>query len=232
MRCLIRYGLIYGLLVIWLGACSSTNNKFTAFLEQNNSKTLRVNAYGSLRQTDMLAIDQDWQQAKLAAKLDGYRNLANLLYQEKLGDQLTVGSQVIKDESYRIYLDTFLRSAQVVDFHHVNDTVILGMVLNLTPNFYRCMAGDTAVINQCMDAENKHLFTRLGHKSASSTVVNLACATLDCGEQFDVQGFSKPKSGLDNALLDNGLYSSEWTLHTGLSLMGRLLLFQELIHGF
>jgi hypothetical protein len=94
------------------------------------------------------------------------------------------------------------------------------------------MAGDQAVINQCLREDKKLAFTRLGFKTAKTSSVNINCASSDCSDQFHVQGFSNPTNVVDSTLLDTGLPDTEWIANTGVSLFSRAFFLQVLIHGF
>lgn len=224
--------LVY-LLVGGLVGCSSMAKKSASSVgEPAQAKVLRATAYGRLEGDGKLGVNQTWLQAQQAAKLNAYRSLADMLYQEPLDGQKTVGMQVVSDEIYRIYAETYLREARAVDYRTVKDSLKTTMELNLTPRFYRCMSGDRFAVQQCLQEDNKLAITRLGYRPATTTSANLACGSRDCGDQFYVQGFANDKNPLDSVLLDAGLYDAEWAVHTGGSLFGRLFMFQELVHGF
>ena len=232
MKTIIFRVLLY-LLVGGLVGCSSLSGKSASTVaEPAQAKVLRATAYGRLEGDGKLGVNQTWLQAQQAAKLNAYRSLADMLYQEPLDGQKTVGMQVVSDEVYRVYVETYLREARAIDYRTVKDSLKTTLELNLTPRFYGCMSGDKLAVRQCLLEDNKLAITRLGLKPATTTTANLACGSRDCGDQFYVQGFSKDKNPLDSVLLDAGLYDAEWAIHTGGSLFGRLFLFQELVRGF
>ncbi|MDT4288588.1 hypothetical protein RO575_03375 [Methylomonas sp. MO1] len=191
-------------------------------------KTLRATGYSRFDDSGKLAVNQRWLQAQQAAKLDAYRGLADLLYQERLGNQTTVGAQVMRDEVYRVYLDSYLREARAADYRTVRDSLKTTLELHLSPRFYQCMSGDTALVGQCLQEDNKLAFTRLGYKTATETSANLACGARDCSDQYYVAGFSKKANVVDDTLLEAGLYDVEWIANTGL----RTILQYLLINGF
>ena len=225
--------ILFGLAICLSAGCSSLGGKTgSAAAEPVTSKTLRATGYSRFEDGGNISVNQRWLMAQQAAKLEAYRGLADQLYKETLDGQKTVGSQVMSDEAYRVYLDTFLREARSVDYRTVKDTLRTTMELSLTPRFYRCMSGDAAIVNQCLQEDNKLAVTRLGYKPATMASANLACGARDCSDQFYVQGYSKDRNMVDNVLLDGGLYDAEWSVHTGASLFVRLFMFQELVHGF
>lgn len=224
--------ILVGLAVCVLAGCSSLGGKAdSAAALPVAGKTLRATGYSRFEDSGNVPVNQRWLMAQQAAKLDAYRGLAEQLYQETLDGQKTVGSQVMSDEAYRVYFDTFLREARAADYRTVKDSLKATLELNLTPRFYRCMSGDTVVVNQCLQADNKLAFTRLGFKPATTTSANLACGARDCSDQFYVQGFSKDRNPVDDALLDAGLYDVEWAAHTGANVFGRYLLFKGFFNG-
>lgn len=217
-----------GILVLLsvLAGCTSVGGKNTAVAPAE--KTLRASGYSQFDNSAGLAVNHRWLQAQQGAKLDAYRGLADLLYREKLGEDTTVGAQVMRAEVYRVYLDSYLREARASDYRAVKDNLKTTLELRLTPRFYQCMGGDTAQVEQCLQEDNKLAFTRLGYKAATKTSANLACGSRDCGDQFYVAGFSKRPNVVDGALLDAGLYDVEWTANMGL----RTLFNYLLVNGF
>lgn len=208
----------------WLGlmmmvaasGCSSMAGKSA---ELPASKTLVAAGYSRFDDSGHISVNQRWLSAQQAAKLDAYRGLADQLYAEVLAPNKTVGSQVVGNEGHRVYLDTYLRQAQAADYRTVKDTLKATLQLTLTPRFYRCINGDAAVVNQCLQEDGKLALTRLGYKSASVVSANLACAARDCSDQLSVQGFAKDRHPVDDVLLDVGLYDVEWIGHTGINLL-------------
>jgi outer membrane protein FlgP len=214
------------LMVLASTGCASVGGKSAEV--PSAGKTLRATGYSRFDDSGKLAVNQRWLQAQQAAKLDAYRGLADLLYQEKLGNQTTVGTQVMRDEVYRVYLDSYLREARAADYRTIRDSLKTTLELHLSPRFYRCMSGDTTLAGQCLQEDNKLAFTRLGYKTATVTSANLACGTRDCSDQYYVSGFSKKPNVVDDTLLDAGLYDVEWIANTGLRTIFQYLL----INGF
>lgn len=223
--------ILLGLSACLLAGCSSLGNKTDTVSVPVVDKTLQATGYSRFDDVGQTSANQRWLKAQQAAKLDAYRGLAASLYKEALVGQKTVGSQVMNDEAYRVYLDTYLREARAVDYRTVRDTLKTTLELKLTPRFYRCMSGDVGVVNQCLQEDNKLAFTRIGNKPATVTSANLACGSRDCSDQYYVQGFSKDRNVVDDALLDVGLYDVEWAAHTSVNVIGRYILFQGFLNG-
>ncbi len=192
-------------------------------------KTLVASGYSQFADVGVLQrVNQRWLSAQQVAKLNAYRSLADQLYYESLGNNKTVGSQVVQSEVYRVYLDTYLRNAQAVDYLTVKNSLKATLQLKLTPRFYQCMSSDLVGARQCLQEDDKLAFTRIGYKTASVSSKNLACAQLDCSDQFFVKGFSKDRNVVDDAMLDAGFYDLEWTVNTG----ARTLFNYLLTYGF
>lgn len=223
------------LATLMLTGCAHVDSRDSANLAPTMTKTLVASGYS--RFNDSMGgqkINQRWYSAQQLAKLNAYRGLADQLYYEPLvkngsqGVNKTVGTQVISDEVYRIYLDTYLREAQAVDYLTVKDSLKATLQLKLTPRFYQCMGGDITQVRQCLKEDDKLAFTRLGYKTANVASSNMACGTPDCSDQLYVKGFSKDRNTVDDALLDAGFYDAEWTVNTG----ARTLFNYLLIYGF
>jgi hypothetical protein len=217
---------LISLMLVGLGGCASSggNSVNTA-----KAKSLRASGYSRLEADKQTPFDQMWLKAQQAAKLSAYRSLAESLYLEALEDDKTVGSQVMSDEAYRIYVDTFLREARAVDTRNLKDALKTTLELNLTPRFYRCMSGDSGVVKLCLQADNKSALTRLGLNSTKTTMANLACGVRDCSDQLSVQGFATQRNPVDNVLLSAGLYDVEWSASTSVGIFSRVFLFRNLL---
>lgn len=229
----IAWLVLVGVLGCGLAACSSVgSNKPDTPAAVTTGKALRATGYSHFDDSGKVSVNQRWLMAQQTAKLNAYRGLADQLYKEVLDGKNTVGSQVMRDEVYRVYFDTYLRGALAVDYRTVKDVLMATVELKLSPRFFRCMSGDADVVNQCLQDDGKLPFTRIGYKPATTTSVNMACDNRDCSDQLYVQGFSKERNRVDDALLDAGLYDVEWMVRTGADLTARYFLLQGLIHAF
>lgn len=211
-KVLIKILLIIGLLQ--LVACSSvTIKESTNFIPR---KLLVANGYAQTSIEPQLSLRQSQYKMEQAAKIEAYRELAKQLYSEKVTDRTTVADQVIKDETFRTYLDLFLREAIVKDFVHFADQKKITLELSLSPRFYYCFSSTVDVVTQCLKQDNKTPFTRVGYKQVPLSVVNLDCISSYCDSQISVSGFSKKKNSVDSAMLSYGLYDSDWTINMAL----------------
>lgn len=213
-------------LITLLAGCAS--NGAQRNVQWNQSKVLSASGYSRFDDSVQLNVSERWLSAQQQAKLSAYRELAERLYYEPLGENTTVGSQVMSHEVYRVYLDIYLRDARASDYRTVRDSLKTTLQLKLSPRFYQCMSGDAAQAQRCIQEDGKLPFTRLGFQPAATRSVNLVCGASDCSDQFHVKGFSKKRGVVNNALLDTGFYDVEWTVNTGL----RVLFNYLLIYGF
>lgn len=210
-----------------LAGCSALNRRDEAV----TGKTLVADGYSRFDDSGKLNINHRWLSAQQVAKLNAYRGLADQLYYEPLGENKTVGSQVIGHEVYRVYLDIYLRSAQATDYRTVQDSLKTTLKLNLTPRFYQCMRGDAVQAKQCIQEDDKLAYSRLGYKTAYTASANLACGTIDCSDQFAVSGFSEDRNPVDSLLLNVGLYDMEWIANTGARTLFNKLLINGVINA-
>ena len=215
------------MLNLMLIGCAGSREPIT--INNMTDKTLMASGYSQFADVGVMqTVNQRWLSAQQTAKLNAYRSLADQLYYEPLGNNKTVGSQVVLNEVYRVYLDTYLRNAQAIDYLTVKNSLKATLQLKLTPRFYQCMGADLADARQCLHEDDKMAFTRIGYKTATTTSNNLACGQMDCSDQLYVKGFSKDQNVVDGALLDAGFYDTEWTINSG----ARGLFNYLLIYGF
>lgn len=219
-----RTALIIVLIALVLSGCASVNGRDVV----STSKTLVASGHSRFDDSGRLSVNNRWLSAQQLAKLNAYRSLADQLYYEPLGDNKTVGSQVMSHEVYRVYLDIYLRSARTADYRTAQNDLKTTLELTLTPRFYQCMSGDVVLAGQCIQEEDKLAFTRLGYKTATKTTANLACDRVDCSDQFYVSGFSNQRNAVDGFLLDTGFYDVQWTVNTG----ARTIFNYLIINGF
>ena len=210
--------------LITLTACSSVATQKQHSLAY---KTLEASGYSQLSNKPQLSKKQNRYATEQIAKLNAYRELARQLYSEKLVNGISVAEQVIKNESFRIYADLFLREAKIKNTIIFSNQKRIDLELSLSPRFYYCFSTTVDVVNQCLKQDNKVSFTRVGYKQVPVQAVNLDCVYTDCARQLSVSGFSKKKNSFDSAMLDYGLYDSEWTINMALKTVLRYFVATE-----
>lgn len=210
-------------------ACSSVATKTTEPAVKATINTLLASGYSPARNLPQLTQIQNRFAVEQAAKLNAYRELAKKLYRKKLSNQLSVAAQVIKDESYRIYLDIFLREAKVIESTMTANQHKVVLALDLTDRFYQCISATVAIVSRCLGEDNKIPFTRIGYQTATVATVNISCAAANCSDQLHVSGYSTNKNIVDQGLLNLGLYDSEWGVNSGIRTALRYFVITDLI---
>ncbi|MBB5018843.1 hypothetical protein HNQ59_002140 [Chitinivorax tropicus] len=96
-----------------LAGCAGGGSRITVGSE---NKPLRFTAtgYGSMSAFDGYTAGQKRLLAMRAAKLDAYRALAEQIYGVRIKGNTTVAAMIAQNDSFRIYLDGYLRGARVV----------------------------------------------------------------------------------------------------------------------
>lgn len=191
-----------------LAACSSISTKFDMADTQKSAKVLTVQGGSQLPKQAHLTEQQNRFELEQAATINAYRKLAGLLYKEILADDLLVADQVIKAEAFRIYVDLFLREANVIGFENIYEQKKVSLALTLSPRFYQCVSTTVTKVSQCLLEDNKIPFTRIGYQKSPVSTVNLSC--YGCSSQFSIAGFSKEKDIVSRVMLEAGFYDVGW----------------------
>ena len=89
--------------------------------------------------------------------MDAYRSLVEQIYGIKLDGKTTVENMVVTHDSYRSFLNAYLRGARVTrtsaigsDIYAGDDTFETAMEIDLTPKFYECLNGKGSINAQCL----------------------------------------------------------------------------------
>ncbi len=120
-------------------------------------KILTAIGYGTVDKTDRFSRSQIRLMAMRASKMDAYRSLIEQIYGIKLDGLTTVENMVVTHDSYRAFLNAYLRGARVTrtsaigtDIYAGDDTFETAMEIDLTPRFYECLSGKGAINYQCL----------------------------------------------------------------------------------
>lgn len=222
-KIILRILFVIGLITLTACASVATTQKRDSFAY----KALVASGYSQLSNKPQLSQKQNRYTTEQIAKLNAYRALAKQLYSEKLSNGMTVADQVIKNESFRTYADLYLREAKVKNSTIFSNQQRIELELRLSPRFYYCFSTTVAAVNQCLKQDDKVSFTRVGYKQVPVNTVNLDCVYTDCARGLSVSGFSKKKNSFDSAMLDYGLYDSEWTINMALKTVLRYFVATE-----
>ncbi|MDX1589575.1 MAG: hypothetical protein R3296_11620 [Oleiphilaceae bacterium] len=101
---------------------------------------VRTSGYGALPEGEQRT-PQAMLKVRRASQLDAMRNLTERVYGTGIYGQSTVRDFVVDDDSYRAYVDGYLRGARVESVKEHDDGVVeTTMMLKLEPGFQACVA--------------------------------------------------------------------------------------------
>jgi len=126
-----------------------------------------------------------------ASKMDAYRNLAEQIYGVKIQGHSTISAMIVRNDSYRTYVDAFLKGAQVKSITAIDaDTYETVLEITLTPKFFTCLSGTAAIHSQCLNGVNsgRYYSENLSTKPAT-TLAAYNCNSIDCYKYPEVSGF-------------------------------------------
>ena len=125
-------------LVLGLAGCASGQSG-----QEPDSVTVRVSGYGTYANADAERADTRKRlMARRASQLDAYRNLAERVYGTVIFGSSTVNDFVLRSDSFRSYVDSYVRGARTLSVNEHSDGVVeTVMELKLEPRFLACAAG-------------------------------------------------------------------------------------------
>ncbi|MDT8407793.1 MAG: LPP20 family lipoprotein [Methylococcales bacterium] len=147
------------------------------------AKVLTVIGYGTIGrgQQQRLTPAQRKLMAIRASKLDAMRAMAEQVYGVRIQGHSSIEDMAVRDDRYRVFIDSYLRGARVVSSDAVDrDTYETVMELQLTPAFYQCLAGDVCPDRLPLQSNATSTVTPT---SASTTPVTSAFPTRDVSPQ-------------------------------------------------
>ena len=104
-----------------LSACGTMRMSRPVPAPQPVIVTLNATGYGAVNmaacdgQCDRVSPAQRKLLAMRAARLDAYRSMAEQVYGLRVEGGSTVGSLALKDDSFKVYIDAFIRGARVTN---------------------------------------------------------------------------------------------------------------------
>ncbi|MFO8141075.1 MAG: LPP20 family lipoprotein [Marinobacter sp.] len=104
--------------------------------------TVRVSGFGTYENVREGRLDARKRlMARRASQLDAYRNLAERVYGTVIYGSSTVNDFVVHNDTFRTYVDSYIRGARMVAVNEHNDGVVeTVMELRLEPRFRDCVA--------------------------------------------------------------------------------------------
>ncbi|MBE0486206.1 LPP20 family lipoprotein [Marinobacter sp.] len=97
--------------------------------------------------------------ARRASQLDAYRNLAERVYGTVIYGSSTVNDFVVHNDTFRTYVDSYIRGARMVAVNEHSDGVVeTVMELRLEPRFRECVSrvADDQVRDVCVIPMPRH----------------------------------------------------------------------------
>lgn len=104
--------------------------------------TVRVSGFGTYEDVSKDRLNTRKRlMARRASQLDAYRNLAERVYGTVVYGSSTVNDFVLRSDTFRTYVDSYIRGAKMVAVNEHSDGVIeTVMELKLEPRFRACVA--------------------------------------------------------------------------------------------
>ncbi|GAB4269392.1 MAG: hypothetical protein Kow0065_19490 [Methylomicrobium sp.] len=163
------------------------------------AKTLSSIGYGTVNREQQyrLTPTQRKLMAIRASKMDALRALTEQVYGVSIDGHTTVEEMAIKNDSYRVFVNAFLRGARVNSTVSIDrDTYETVMELDLTPTFYRCVMGVGSCTYQAQPTPPTYTYPAPPSQTIAPPAVNygplsLNCNSLDCYPYPKTKGFGR-----------------------------------------
>ncbi len=118
-RTTITAALIPTLFASWVATASPESSGEDEFA----ARPIRISAigYGAASNFDGYSEGQRMLTSIRASKMDAYRALAEQLYGVRVNGQTTVSSMVAKNDNFRVYVDAYLRGAEIISINPIGN---------------------------------------------------------------------------------------------------------------
>ena len=202
MKNYILKSLLTSALVVVLSGCAEQQTYSYEF--PLPMKRVTATGYGTAEKSDKYSLPQIKLMSMRASKLDAYRSLAEQVYGLRLTGSTTVQNMIATHDSYRTFVDAYLRGARVLrsvaintDKYAGDDTFETVVELDLTPHFYQCMNGSPEFINLClqqpMPPVAPELLTPFSSNAGTTFVATsgVHCNNMDCYAYPVTSGFDR-----------------------------------------
>jgi hypothetical protein len=209
----VLFGVLFG--AVLSGCTAMTSMSMTTHGDNADefaleTKQLTATGYGTAEKSDKYSLSQIKLMAMRSSKLDAYRSLSEQVYGVRLSGVTTVENMIITHDSYKSYVDAYLRGAKVLrtvainhDKYAGDDTFETVVAIELTPRFYECMNGSPALVKQCMQIpvppkEQPELVTPFSSAAPTVQVASAMvltptnCNSSDCYGYPLTSGFNRP----------------------------------------
>lgn len=214
MNRIIKSAVLSALLTATVACTNNTNSYTSEYTAPPVYKKVTAVGYGTAEKSDKFSRSQIKLMAIRSSKLDAYRSLSEQVYGVRLRGMTTVENMVINHDSYKAFVDAYLRGAKVVrsvainkDMYAGDDTFETVVELELTSRFFDCMNGSPEIVNQCLQqpmpaSPDSELITPFSKATPSASPVQVAsaliattpsqCNSMDCYDYPITSGFNRP----------------------------------------
>jgi len=125
-----------------------------------------------------------------ASKMDALRNLAEQIYGVRIHGHTTVSDMVVRNDSYRSYIDAFLKGARVKSITALNNNTYESVVeITLTPKFFSCFSGEARAYSQCFGNGSRRYVEKNKPEVTLARLENYNCNSASCYKFPDIAGF-------------------------------------------
>ena len=202
---------LLGFLLASTVACTTGRDTYATEFATPPYKKITAIGYGTAEKSDRFSRSQIKLMAIRSSKLDAYRSLSEQVYGVRLRGMTTVENMIINHDSYKAFVDAYLRGAKILRSVSINkdpyagdDTFETVVELELTSRFYECMNGSPETVNQCLqqpmppspDSELITPFSSAAPSEPSKIQIAMTpaahCNSMDCYEYPVTAGFNRP----------------------------------------
>ncbi|MBT3347854.1 MAG: LPP20 family lipoprotein [Thiotrichales bacterium] len=106
------------LLAAW-GVTAATNSYAEEYAPPPSPTRISAIGYGAESTFEGYSDGQRMLTSIRASKMDAYRALSEQLYGVRINGQTTVSSMVAKNDNFRVYVDAFLRGAEIISINPI-----------------------------------------------------------------------------------------------------------------
>jgi len=188
---LLNRPLILLLLFTAIQACTPTPKKIAK--TQPAIQVLTAIGYGTSAPLTHYTSEQKRLMSMRASRMDAYRNLAEQIYGVHINGQSSVSDMVLKNDSYRTYINTFLQGAKVRSITAVSSNTYETVIeIKLTVEFFRCLNNSVDATAQCPNITNSRHDDSTGQTQRNTKIASAKsyqCSSMNCYQYPNIKGF-------------------------------------------
>ncbi len=154
------------------------------------TKTLTAIGYGTADMFKNYSPEQRRLMSMRSSKMDAYRNLAEQIYGVHIHGHTTVSDMIVQDDSYRTYIDAFIKGARVKSMTAINTSSYETVIeITLTPQFFSCLNETEALHSQCYVNTRGHYSDNTSLQPTIASLSQYNCNSIHCYQYPDISGF-------------------------------------------